>query len=397
MSRLVLRGPDAPQLGDVLRARGPGGAALLLAAGRRPKRNVPVDPDEDGVAVVTAGDTLGLVVVDGHRGWAAAGPALDAAADALQAGTGPAQAVQAAHRAALQARHGPQATSRTTLVVATVDGTRLRWASVGDSLLFVGGELLNAPDHVFVGDPDRPPVAEQHEHELAPGATVVVCTDGLTDAIDDPAATVRGALTADPATVADRLGAAVDAAGAQDNFACVVWRRTPDRGRSAATAGADTPLVDLGPDDAGEILTLQRAAYVTEAQLHDDLTLPPLTQTLPALREELADPGVQAFGVRDGDRLVACGRLRTLSGSLGAAEVARLAVAPDRQGEGLGTRLLAEAERRAGPGVRELRLFTGERSAANLRLYARLGYVETGRTPTAAGHALVHLAKSLAP
>ena len=32
--------------------------------------------------------------------------------------------------------------------------------------------------------------------------------------------------------------------------------------------------VALGPDDAGEVLTLQRAAYVSEAQAHDDLWLP---------------------------------------------------------------------------------------------------------------------------
>ena len=43
--------------------------------------------------------------------------------------------------------------------------------------------------------------------------------------------------------------------------------------------------------------------------------------------------------------------------------------------------------------VTELRLFTGERSAANLRLYARLGYREAARTPAPAGYALVHLAK----
>ncbi|HUG86944.1 MAG TPA: hypothetical protein VMM13_20410 [Euzebya sp.] len=36
-----------------------------------------------------------------------------------------------------------------------------------------------------------------------------------------------------------------------------------------------------GPEDAREMLTLQRAAYVTEAQLYDDPNLPALTQTLP--------------------------------------------------------------------------------------------------------------------
>ncbi len=41
----------------------------------------------------------------------------------------------------------------------------------------------------------------------------------------------------------------------------------------------------------------------------------------------------------------------------------------------------------------ELRLFTGEHSAGNLRLYARLGYRESGRQPTPGGYQLVHLAK----
>ena len=37
-------------------------------------------------------------------------------------------------------------------------------------------------------------------------------------------------------------------------------------------------------EDAGELLTLQRAAYVTEAQVYDDLRLPALVQTLDELR-----------------------------------------------------------------------------------------------------------------
>ena len=43
--------------------------------------------------------------------------------------------------------------------------------------------------------------------------------------------------------------------------------------------------------------------------------------------------------------------------------------------------------------VTELRLFTGEHSAGNLRLYVRLGYRESRRQPTPAGYRLVHLAK----
>ena len=47
-------------------------------------------------------------------------------------------------------------------------------------------------------------------------------------------------------------------------------------------------LVPLPPGAAGELLTLQRAAYVTEAQLYDDVRLPALVQTLDDLVDELA-------------------------------------------------------------------------------------------------------------
>lgn len=152
-------------------------------------------------------------------------------------------------------------------------------------------------------------------------------------------------------------------------------------------------LVELGPEDAGEVLTLQRAAYVTEGQAHNDIHLPPLRQTLADLRAELADPESVALGWRnDEGRLLAAVRVRNTSDTA-VAEVGRLAVVPDRQGQGLGSQLLIAVEDRLPPTVRELRLFTGEHSATNLRLYARLGYSETSREPTPAGYAVVHLHK----
>ena len=150
----------------------------------------------------------------------------------------------------------------------------------------------------------------------------------------------------------------------------------------------------LGIDDAGEILTLQRAAYVTEAQAHDDLMMPPLTQTLEQLRGEITDPRITAWGIRKNGRLVASVRFRLADG--GVAEIGRLVVAPDRQGHGLGTALLIAAEARLPETVTVIRLFTGEHSHANLRLYQRLGYRETNRTPAGSYH-LVHLAKTRAP
>jgi ribosomal protein S18 acetylase RimI-like enzyme len=157
---------------------------------------------------------------------------------------------------------------------------------------------------------------------------------------------------------------------------------------------ASPPIVRLGVEDAGELLTLQRGAYVTEAQAHGDPGLPPLLQTLAELRDELACADVVALGIRDRGRLVASVRVRHDAAHPGVAELARLAVAPDRQGEGMGTRLLREAERHIRPGVSAIVLFTGEHSHGNLRLYEHHGYVETHRTP-AGTHDLVHMCKAI--
>ncbi|WP_031468704.1 GNAT family N-acetyltransferase [Sciscionella sediminilitoris] len=153
----------------------------------------------------------------------------------------------------------------------------------------------------------------------------------------------------------------------------------------------DPHLVRLHPEDAGEVLTLQRAAYVDQARAHADWSLPPLVQGQAEIAGELADPAVLALGTREGARLVAAVRVRCADG---VAELGRLIVAPDRQGAGLGSALLRAAEREVSARCTVIRLFTGEFSTGNLRLYQRHGYVEHRRSQ--AGHyQLVHLAKTL--
>ena len=73
-----------------------------------------------------------------------------------------------------------------------------------------------------------------------------------------------------------------------------------------------------------------------------------------------------------------------------------IAVRPERQGQGLGRRLVEFAEseaRRRGYG--ELRLYTHEKMTENIALYLRLGFVETGRGHEA-GYDRVFLTKPLA-
>jgi ribosomal protein S18 acetylase RimI-like enzyme len=146
-----------------------------------------------------------------------------------------------------------------------------------------------------------------------------------------------------------------------------------------------------GPDDAGELLTLQRAAYVTEAQIYGEPALPPLTETLDELRAAMAAGTLFLAARRPGrDRIVGAGRARVDGDT---CHLTRLAVAPDAQGEGVGTALIAELERRHAGAVRAFALFTGHRSEANLRLYRRLGYAEVRRRPLTRDVIEVHLAK----
>ncbi|MDQ1084845.1 MULTISPECIES: GNAT family N-acetyltransferase [Microbacterium] len=132
----------------------------------------------------------------------------------------------------------------------------------------------------------------------------------------------------------------------------------------------------ITPDDAGEVLTIQRAAFASEALIYGDPDMPPLTQTLEELRAELVENlGCVAVS---GHRIVGAVRARVADDLL---LIGRLAIAPDQQGEGLGTLLLGAVEQRGREaGATEAELFTGGLSEANQRLYEREGYHRTEET-----------------
>lgn len=147
----------------------------------------------------------------------------------------------------------------------------------------------------------------------------------------------------------------------------------------------------IRPEDAGEVLTLQRAAFVSEALIYGTPEMPPLTQTLEELEAELRENlGCVALS---GPRIVGAVRAQR-DGEL--LLIGRIAIAPDQQGRGVGTTLLAAVEARGREvGATEAELFTGSLSEANLRLYQREGYRETQRVPGGDGTAQVFMRKSL--
>lgn len=143
-------------------------------------------------------------------------------------------------------------------------------------------------------------------------------------------------------------------------------------------------VTDAALDDAGELFTLQRAAFLSEGQANESLTLPPMVQTYGELHASLASPA-------EGTRILVARRDGRLVGSVrgeprgSAWHVGRLMVAPDLQGQGLGSRLLCAIEAAAPAGTDRSILVTGVKSVANVGFYGRRGYVETRRRDDEAG------------
>jgi len=120
--------------------------------------------------------------------------------------------------------------------------------------------------------------------------------------------------------------------------------------------------------DANEILDLQKVAYLSEAKIYDDYSIPPLVQTVDELMEEFSNHTF--YVVRFADKIIASISIRIEDQ---VANIGRLIVSPEKQGAGIGGALLDYAET-ANPDAQAFELFTGHKSEKNLAIYHHKGY-----------------------
>jgi ADP-ribosylglycohydrolase/serine/threonine protein phosphatase PrpC len=244
--------------------------AAGITAGAHPKAYAHTDVNEDAVRVLRSEGATVLLVCDGHRGESSARIAAGLLAEVLEwdphalhdddALLDVLLTINEQVRGATAGLGQPE--SRTTLALAVVEGGRVRWVHLGDSLLAIvepDGEVrrLGKPRHRFLGWPmDREGVdaaVERGIEHVAPGGWVVLASDGLPDfarpwrdavrvatqigevaglALDDPA---RAAARPFAIEVVDALIHAAGEGGAGDNVAVAVAGRPPLRADAAAT------------------------------------------------------------------------------------------------------------------------------------------------------------------
>jgi PPM family protein phosphatase len=202
-----------------------------------------------------------LILADGMGGHAdgaiAAHLAVEAAAGHLASAADPGAALDGAVAAAAEAvaahrRAHSGAMSGTTLVLAVVDGDRVRLANIGDSRAYrirdgVAEQLTE--DHSWIAEQVRdgrvdaeralhhpgrnmltraltgePVGADVFSADLVTGDVVLLCSDGVWDAVDDAR---LAAEMSSGATLADAVAALCDralAAGSTDNVTVVACR-----------------------------------------------------------------------------------------------------------------------------------------------------------------------------
>jgi predicted N-acetyltransferase YhbS len=140
--------------------------------------------------------------------------------------------------------------------------------------------------------------------------------------------------------------------------------------------------------DLEAILNLQKECYQTEAELHNEYNIPPLTQTIEEIKKEMEQGTLFLKGMINGQLI---GSVRGNSNKE-TTFIGRLIVDSQFQNQKIGQTLMKEIETQLND-CNRYELFTGFKSEKNLKLYQKLGYREFKRQLVNQNLTLVYLEK----
>jgi phosphoribosylanthranilate isomerase len=158
--------------------------------------------------------------------------------------------------------------------------------------------------------------------------------------------------------------------------------------RAARLSAQTVTYAEGSGEHAAEILALQILSYQSEAELYNDYSIPPLTQTLEEIQNEFG--GSIVLTANAGGKIIGSVRARMEDG---ICLIGRLVVHPDWQNYGIGGQLLHKIELRF-PWARRFSLFTGLRSERNIYFYQKHGYRVSHRADLNQKVAIVFLEKA---
>jgi len=189
-----------------------------------------------------------------------------------------------------------------------------------------------------------------------------------------------------------------------DHARIATWRRTAalerTRERRPDLLGdghRGWQILPARPVDAGELLTVQRAAFADEARIVGSPHIPPLLETQDEIAQRITaaaggEEGVWVARVDDGERpgrIVGAVRGAVADDDPAVWVIGRLCVAPDQRSRGVGRALMTAAQDAAPASCRTFRLIAAQASVANQAFYRRLGYRAVGTLADAEGIELV--------
>lgn len=130
-------------------------------------------------------------------------------------------------------------------------------------------------------------------------------------------------------------------------------------------------IIKAESKDAPIILELQQQAFQSEAALYNNYDIEPLKQTLPSIEADFESYTFLKAVYKN--KILGSIKLKSEGDN---CWVGRLIVSPNYQCQGIGRKLLEEAEN-IFPNTHTYHLFTGSKSIHNIHLYESVGYRKT--------------------